>query len=170
MAAPPTTPAWSPLAHRLDEARDYDDIFAVVRDSVRKVLGRERVGLGLGLSDLPAQVGAYWQITGNIIVLNERLIQVLDATEPLAQRRAYLFVVLLHEYLHSLGYLNEGQDRRVAAEVAERALGAEHPAARMARGDLWQIFPQLRDASGGDGQRVRIVRGFDSAATSQYIR
>lgn len=168
MPAPPT--GWPALAQRLDQARNYDDVFAVVRESVRRVLGKERVGLGLGLSDLPAQIGAYWQITGNIIILNERLIRVLDATEPKAQRTAYLFVVLLHEYLHSLGFLDERSDRQVVSHVASLALGEEHPAARLARGDLWEIFPQLRGAGTGDGQHVRIVRGFDSESTNRYIR
>jgi hypothetical protein len=161
---------WASLGRRLDTARNYDEVFAVVRESVRRVLGKERVGLGLGLSELPAQIGAYWQVTGNIIILNERLIRVLDATEPQAQRTAYLYVVILHEYLHSLGFLDERTDRQVVSRVAGKALGEEHPAARMARGDLWEIFPQLRGAGTGDGQRVKIVRGFDSESTNRYIR
>jgi len=161
---------WATLGPRLDQARNYDDVFAVVRESVRRVLGKERVGLGLGLSELPAQIGAYWQVTGNIIILNERLIRVLDATEPQAQRTAYLYVVILHEYLHSLGFLDERADRQIVSRVAGQALGEEHPAARMARGDLWEIFPQLRGAGTGDGQRVKIVRGFDSESTNRYIR
>ena len=167
-----TTPAsgWPTLGQRLDSARNYDEVFAVVRESVRRVLGKERVGLGLGLSELPAQIGAYWQVTGNIIVLNERLIRVLDATEPQAQRTAYLYVVILHEYLHSLGFLDEGTDRRIVARVAAQALGEDHAAARLARADLWEAFPQLRNAGTGDGQRVKIVRGFDSESTNRYIR
>ncbi|MCI4353387.1 MAG: hypothetical protein L3K14_08440 [Thermoplasmata archaeon] len=172
MATPtPNDPTgWASLGHRLDQARNYDDVFTVVRESVRRVLGRERVGLGLGLSELPAQVGAYWQVTGNIIVLNERLIRVLDATEPQAQRTAFLYVVILHEYLHSLGFLDERRDREVVSRVATQALGEDHAAAVLARGDLWEIFPQLRGAGTGDGQRVKIVRGFDSESTNRYIR
>jgi hypothetical protein len=167
----PNAPAgWPSLGQRLDQARNYDDVFAVVRESVRRVLGKERVGLGLGLSELPAQIGAYWQVTGNIIILNERLIRVLDATEPQAQRTAYLYVVILHEYLHSLGFLDERADRQIVSRVASQALGAEHAAAQLARGDLWEIFPQLRGAGSGDGQRVKIVRGFDSEVTNRYIR
>lgn len=161
---------WPTLSQRLEQARNYDDVFGVVRESVRRVLGKERVGLGLGLSELPAQIGAYWQVTGNIIILNERLIRVLDATEPPGQRTAYLYVVILHEYLHSLGFLDERTDRQVVARVASQALGDEHAASKLARGDLWEIFPQLRGAGTGDGQRVKIVRGFDSESTSRYIR
>jgi hypothetical protein len=170
----PTMPnaptGWPTLGQRLDQARNYDDVFAVVRESVRRVLGKERVGLGLGLSDLPAQIGAYWQVTGNIIILNERLIRVLDATEPQAQRTAYLYVVILHEYLHALGFLDERTDRQIVSRVATQALGEEHAGAQLARGDLWEIFPQLRSAGTGDGQRVKIVRGFDSESTNRYIR
>jgi hypothetical protein len=161
---------WQPLSERLRRAHGYDEVYAVVRETVRQVLGRERVGLGLGLSELPAQIGAYWQVTGNIIVLNERLLRVLEATEPEESRKGFLFVVLLHEYLHALGYLGERQDRHAVAEVTARAFGANHPVAQLARGDLWQIFPQLRGAGVGDGQRLRIIRGFDSETTSRYIR
>ena len=172
MAPSPTggPTGWASLGHRLDQARNYDDVFAVVRESVRRVLGKERVGLGLGLSELPAQIGAYWQVTGNIIILNERLIRVLDATEPQAERTAYLYVVILHEYLHSLGFLDERTDRQIVSRVAGQSLGEDHLASKLARGDLWEMFPQLRGAGTGDGQRVKIVRGFDSESTNRYIR
>ncbi|MGI0151502.1 MAG: hypothetical protein ACREC5_06170, partial [Thermoplasmata archaeon] len=71
-AAPSLGPAVAapgplPLAHRLDEPTDFSGIFAVVRSAVRRVLSRERPGLGLALSNLPPQLGAYWQLTGNLI-------------------------------------------------------------------------------------------------------
>ncbi len=70
--------------------------------------GSNGPGLGLGLSNLPPYVGAYWQVTGNLIVLNEGLVAAMraNATSPL-EFNSFVYVILAHEYLHSLGYLDE---------------------------------------------------------------
>ncbi len=175
-AASPTraSPAPAPGAgfeHVLDRTADYDRVFRVVRDAVHRELGLERPGLGLGLSNLPPSIGAYWQVTGNLIVLNEGLVQAMraNASSPL-ELNSFVYVILAHEYLHSLGYLDEGAVRKVTARVTRAAFGADHPATRMAEGDLWQLYPFLAYAPGGNGQRIKVVRGFDLASTQNYIR
>lgn len=160
-----------PLADRLDRHADYDRIFSVVRAAVHHVLGRERPGLGLGLSDLPASLGAYWQVTGNLIVMNEGLVKMMEANATsIREYNSFVYVILAHEYLHALGYLDEGAVRQVTAHVTREAFGPEHPATRMAEGDLWRMYPFLRYAPGGDGRRLRVVANFDRATTAQYIR
>jgi hypothetical protein len=159
------------LAHRLDRPADYDAVFRVVRAAVHEVLGIERPGLGLGLSDLPPQLGAYWQVTGNLIVLNETLVETMraNAANPL-ELNSFVFVILAHEYLHALGYLDEHGVRGVTAKVARAAFGAEHPVTRMAEGDLWRMYPFLAYARDGRGQHFRVVSRFDLDATQTYIR
>jgi hypothetical protein len=138
---------------------------------VRDVLGSERPGLGLALSHLPPQLGAYWQVTGNLIVLNEGLVEAMRQHAPSPRElNSFVFVVLAHEYLHALGYLDEGAVRRVTAHVAREAFGPDHPAAKMAEGNLWAMFPFLASVPSGDGRRLRIVRGFDLASSETYIR
>ena len=155
----------------LDRPADYDTVFRVVRAAVHRVLGIERPGLGLGLSDLPPGLGAYWQVTGNVIVLNESLVGMMRAhANGPVEFNSFVYVLLAHEYLHSLGYLDEGEVRRTTAYVTQRVFGPDHPATRMARGDLWRMFPFLAYAPGGDGQKIRIVRRFDTASTDTYIR
>lgn len=158
-------------ARLLESTADYDRVFSVVRAAVRKVLGVERPGLGLGLSDLPPSLGAYWQVTGNIIVMNEGLVRTMQAhaASPL-EFNSFVYVILAHEYLHALGYLDEGEVRRVTALVTRGAFGPDHPATRMAEGDLWRLYPFLAYAPRGDGRRLRLVRGFDRATTDTYIR
>jgi hypothetical protein len=161
----------NPLARRLEAPADYDQVFQVVRAAVRRVLGVERPGLGLTLSDLPPQLGAYWQVTGNMIVLNEGLVEAMreHASSPL-ELNSFVYVILAHEYLHSLGYLDEGAVRRVTAHVTRTAFGPEHPATRMAEGDLWRMFPFLAYARGGRGEHLRVVTRFDLDTTQRYIR
>jgi hypothetical protein len=170
-AVPPPTARSAVLADRLERPADYAQVYQVVRTAVRQVLGTERPGLGLALSDLPPQLGAYWQVTGNLIVLNEGLVRAMraNATSPL-ELNAFVFVVLAHEYLHALGYLDEDAVRRVTARVARGAFGPGHLVTKMAEGNLWQMYPFLAHAPRGDGQRLRVVRGFDLASSETYIR
>ncbi|MGA7922439.1 MAG: hypothetical protein WCA77_00465 [Thermoplasmata archaeon] len=171
----PVSPAGSPSpfagAQALDRTADYDQVFRVVRDAVRYALHIERPGLGLGLSDLPPSLGAYWQVTGNLIVLNEGLVGTMRAhAASSTEFNSFVYVILAHEYLHALGYLDETEVRRVTAYVTRVAFGDEHPATRMAQGDLWQMFPFLRFAPMGQGRHLKVVTRFDLDTTRQYIR
>ena len=178
VAAPPTTPALpaapavsSRLAARLAQPLDYDGVFAVVREAVRKTLHLDRPGLGLGLSSLPPNVGAYWPVTGNLIVLNESLVAAMRSrAKSTLEFNSFVYVVLAHEYLHSLGYLGEPEVRRATAWVTREAFGEGHLATSLAEGDLWKLYPFLQEAQGGDGSSVRVVRGFDRESTQSYIR
>jgi hypothetical protein len=155
----------------LDQELDYNRVFQVVRDAVRFALHIERPGLGLGLSDLPPYLGAYWQVTGNLIVMNEGLVRTMRANAASTREfNSFVYVILAHEYLHALGYLDEAEVRRVTAYVTRTAFGDGHAATRMAEGDLWQMFPFLRYAPRGDGRRLRVVTNFDLDTTSRYIR
>jgi len=175
---PPRGPVDSPspvprpeLARRLEGTADFNTVFEVVRDAVRKVLGLERPGLGLGLSNLPPQLGAYWQVTGNLIVMNENLVDVMraQAGSP-AEFNSFVYVILAHEYLHALGYLDEGAVREVTARVTRATFGPDHVATRMAEGDLWRLYPFLAYARGGNGQRLKVISRFDLETTNHYIR
>lgn len=160
----------APFAFSLDSDMDYDSIFSVVRKAVRYALNRERSGLGLILSDLPPALGAFWEVGGNYIVLNESLVNVMKqvARSP-RELNSYIFVVLAHEYLHSIGYIDEADVRRVTAAVTRKSLGVEHPASAMASGDMWQMYPFLRLAVGGNGSKARVVGKFDTESTRSYI-
>ena len=172
--SPPTGPAPAEprdLGHRLSRSLDYDGVFAIVREAVRRTLGLDRPGLGLALSSLPPTVGAYWPVTGNLIVLNEGLVGAMRShARSTLEFNAFVYVVLAHEYLHSLGYLGEPEVRRATAWVTREAFGSDHLATSLAEGDLWKLYPFLQEAPGGDGRSVRVVRGFDRESTSSYIR
>ena len=169
---PPSGPLHDfPLARSLDGKADFDRVFRVVREAVHRVLGLERPGLGLGLSNLPPSLGAYWQVAGNMIVMNETLVDAMRANASSTREfNSFVYVILAHEYLHSLGYLGEREVRQVTAQVTLAAFGPEHPATRMASGDLWRLYPFLAYARGGDGSRLKVVSRFDLATTQTYIR
>ncbi|MHB1435043.1 MAG: hypothetical protein ACYCPN_03885 [Thermoplasmata archaeon] len=148
----------------------WDRIFRVVRRAAGAVLGRERYGLSLALADLPPGLGAYWPVAGNFIVLNQGMVDLMRRRGTPQEFNSFAFVVLTHEYLHTLGFLDEVSARRLTARVARACFGKGHPATRMAEGDLWTMYPEFASISPGDGRRLRPVRDFDRAATDRYIR
>ncbi len=161
----------APFETALDLPMDFDRVFRVVRETTRSTLGLERTGLGLALSDLPPSLGAYWPVTGNLIVLNEGLVETMRAhARDHREFNSFVFVVLAHEYLHALGYLSEHEVRPVTADVARRSFGPVHPATRMAEGDMWRMYPFLQEAPPGHGRHLKVVPGFDRASTLNYIR
>jgi hypothetical protein len=147
----------------------YDEIFQIVKRSVKKITGLERSGLGLALSDLPATVGAYWQVGGNYIVMNESLVKAMGRiARSLLEFNSFVFSILAHEYLHSVGFINEAEARAMTALVTREYFGPSHPASILSNGDLWSVYPELLQVHGGDGSKLKIVNRFDSDSTS-YI-
>ena len=158
-----------PFYGSLDRKMDFDAIFSVVKTSVKAATGRERSGIGLAMSDLPATLGAFWQIGGNYIVMNEVLVHAMsEMASGTTEFNSYVYMILTHEYLHSLGFTDEMEARKMTAMVAAKSFGEDHPAFTMSNGDLWTLYPGLRNLVGGRGENIRIINNFDSSATS-YI-
>jgi hypothetical protein len=56
--------------------------------------------------------------------------------------KPYAFNVLLHEYLHTLGFLDEGTVRPTVARLSEEAFGPDHLVTQIGR-DYASFFPNL---------------------------
>ena len=114
---------------RLDQSRDFSDIFALVKKAVKETITEARVGLMLVLADLPPQVGAFHEVGSNAIVLNRKLLNaVIKSCKSFREINAYIFSILLHEYLHSLGHLDEHEVKELSFQISKRILGENHPA------------------------------------------
>ncbi len=160
----------SSYAERISSAKDFREIFEVVKDAVYAIFRLRRVGLSLLLQDMPSFVGAYHVLGSNYIVVNR---YVLNTVKQLAKSKddynAYVFVILAHEYLHSLGIVDEYKVRRMTYELCLTLLGEEHAATIMAKHDPSSYFPELRSlAYTGFGRRFEMVREFDTSNIS-YI-
>ncbi|HVM45715.1 MAG TPA: hypothetical protein VM582_07240, partial [Candidatus Thermoplasmatota archaeon] len=122
-------------ARAVDEAGDYTALFRVVKRVVESRLRKSRAGIMLGLASLGLSpsgfFGGYFVVGSNAIVLNRDVLNYVKLKEP-AWHNAYAFHVLLHEYLHTLGYFSEDEVRPLAYELSVDALGREHPATRIA--------------------------------------
>ncbi len=151
----------------LRDARSFDETFALVKRAVEESLSMHRAGLSLVLGDIPNNVGAYHEMGSNAIVMNRNLLKVVQRiSRSRARVNSYVFMILLHEYLHTLGYASDGQVRKLGREVADSFFGARHPAADMAVKPLDQFFPELaKYAAFRDKGLYETVPKFDSAST-----
>lgn len=164
----------SPATEALERAQTLPDIFNVVKDIVRRHLGVDRSGLMLGLSNLgggmDGLIGGFFQVGGNMIVMNKFPLWRLETANP-ELYKPYVFHILLHEYIHSIGYLTEQETRPLVLELSRKEFGEEHPVTQFALG--WrQFMPNLVFPDFGwqpnEPFSVEVVRGFDPDASS-YI-
>ncbi len=129
----------------LEAAESLTEIFEIVKRVVQENLGLLRAGLMLGLADLgnhPAGfVGAFYPVASNVIVMNKIPLKRIQDTNP-ELYKPYTFNVLLHEYLHTLGYLDERSVRRNVLELSRKAFGEEHLTTQIAQ-DYSTFFPNL---------------------------
>jgi hypothetical protein len=123
----------------------------------------------LFLDDLPLQLGAYYPVGTNNIVLNRALVDVVEAQvtdKPTVN--ALVYNLLLHEYLHALGDLSEVGVRRKVVDVARQSFGEQHIATVLAKKTPWVLLKDLTLSSAYTPKRVmEIVRDFEK--TGRYI-
>ncbi len=90
------------------------------------------------------QLGAYYPVGTNNIVLNRALVEIVEASmsdKPTVN--ALVYNLLLHEYLHALGDLSETGVRREVVEVAKKCFGEEHIATVVARKSPWVLLKDI---------------------------
>jgi len=129
------------FATELDSSQNFGDVFEVVKKSVREQLNQERAGLMLVLADLPLELGAYHGMSSNQIVMNRSLLdRVVAAGHPRSQINSFVYSILLHEYLHSLGVADEGEVRRMVYDISLKTFGPDHPASTIASKGPWSLL------------------------------
>jgi len=161
----------------LDRCVDFACVFELVKEVVKGNLGLSRAGLMLGLTDLPRQVGAFHGVGGNLIVMNRKLLDiVVRSAENRREINAYVFYILLHEYLHALGFLSEAHVRQLSVQLCERALGVDHPATHMAKYGVGAMFREIQspeypsiEEELGIPRDFEIVSDFDREASRWFV-
>jgi len=161
---------------KLEGCETLADVFELVKLSVKKFLNRHRSGLMLGLADLGMKrgyfVGAFHLLGSNIIVMNRVPLETALQNTDRRVFNAYCFHLLLHEYLHSLGYIEEEEVRELTQEVCRLALGNTHPATEMAQRGIDFYFPKVTYFTGEFSLprdiQIEFVKDFDSSSAG-YI-
>jgi hypothetical protein len=153
----------------LDRAKDYAQVWKIVKETVEVALGKRRDSMMLFLDDLPLQLGAYYPVGTNNIVLNRSLVEIVEAhmsDKPTVN--ALIYNLLLHEYLHALGDLSEVGVRQQVVEVAKKCFGETHIATVVACKSPWVLLKDIPLGPLNAPKRVmEIVRDFEK--TGKYI-
>jgi len=165
----PETDNFDKLCKRLDAAASYAEVWQIVKETVDFAFGKHRGSMMLFLDDLPLQIGAYHPIGTNNIVLNRRLVDIVEAALSSKQLvNALVYNLLLHEYLHALGELSEVEVRLQVVDVAKKCFGEEHAATVLARKSPWILLRNIPLEAANSPKRVmQIVRDFEK--TDKYI-
>jgi hypothetical protein len=154
----------------LDNAQGYSEVWAIVKKNVQTVLNKERRGMLLFLDDLPLRLGAYHPLGTNNIVLNRALVQVVEAaTESKKLLNAFVYTILLHEYLHALGMVREAEVRLLVYKISRECFGDEHIATQLAKSGPWTLLRGLPlDSLKAPKRVMEIVKDFEKT-NQKYI-
>jgi len=156
---------------RIERAKGYAEVWEIVKDSVRDTLGEHRVGMMLFLDDLPFQLGAYHPLGTNNIVLNRALVQVVEAaTKSRRLVNSFMYSLLLHEYLHALGYIPESQVRPLVYRISKACFGEDHTVTRLAERSPWALLRGVPLSEIEAPKRVmEIVKDFEKSSRDYIV-
>jgi len=99
------------------------------------------VGMMLFLDDMPLQLGAYHPLGTNNIVLNRTLVQIAEAaTKSKRLVNAFVYSLLVHEYLHALGYVPEAEVRPLVYKISKECFGDDHIVTKLAEKSPWALL------------------------------
>ncbi|MCK4736778.1 MAG: hypothetical protein KAT65_30265 [Methanophagales archaeon] len=164
-------------AIKLNDAKTLSDIFEIVKEVVRKVMKTSRAGLTLGLAEMGGGedywIGAFYPVGSTTIIMNKTSLRRISETEP-CLFNAYAFHVLLHEYIHSLGYIDEKKTRNLVYWISQEVFGEAHLVTQMAN-DMSKFFPNLTYPTRGYFPRnletleLEMVEDFDRSSINYIL-
>ena len=155
------------------------DLFEDVKCDVDKALNRHRAGLSLGFVEMGISnagfIGGMFFSGGTMILMNSTALRVLINEHTLTDEIVinYVYHILLHEYIHSLGFLNERECRQVTNFVTKETFEDQnHPARLLAENGIGHYFPKLVYAPGnyrlGPNMRIERIRNFDKGSQTYF--
>ena len=154
------------------------EIFEKVKNDVRKVYGRHRAGLSLGLVEMGifrgGFIGGMHFYPGTEILINKTPLKIILEEQSNDIVWAYTYHILLHEYVHSLGILDEQQCRAITLIISEEIYNdLDHPAIILAKKGIGTYFPNLPLIYAPldlqpDGISIEYIYGFDKESYSYY--
>jgi hypothetical protein len=155
--------------NKILQLADFNQAFELVKLAVEDKFKMHRAGLSLILQGLPTKLGAYHILGSNLIIVNKRILNIIKIYKSLDEYNSYLFMVLTHEYLHSLGIIDELEVRNMTYSLLASLAGENHMATKMARHQPWDLFPELSlfDDNSFE-QKFEIIKNFDRT-TQTYI-
>lgn len=151
---------------KITRARNFSDIFEIVKEAVYEYLGADQAGLMVGVTDLGSFqngfIGAFYSLNANAIIINKMPLARILQTNPNIYNY-YLFHVILHEYIHSIGSYDEAQTRLLVQEISGHYFGNNHILAQFAI-NIEKFMPNLTYPEGfiePTDINIEFVKGID---------
>ncbi|MHA1724943.1 MAG: hypothetical protein ACTSYC_04235 [Promethearchaeota archaeon] len=158
--------------------KEIPEIFEKVKKDVKKAQNLHRAGISLDIVEMGMSrqgfIGGIHFSPGTDIVMNKTPLKILLTTQPDKIMRAYVYHILLHEYLFSLGILDERMCRELTLKITEQAYPQkDHPARIIAKKGIAAFIPNqhliyAHPALKPDGISIEQIDGFDSESYSYY--
>jgi len=155
---------------KLENAEGYAEVWEIVKTTVKNSLNEQRVGMMLFLDDLPLRLGAYHPLGTNNIVLNRALVNIVEAASKSKRLiNSFVYVLLLHEYLHALGRTRESRVRPLVYKISRESFGPDHITTQLAELGPWSILKDIPlDALDVPKRVIEIVKDFEKV-DKKYI-
>ncbi|MHA1989464.1 MAG: hypothetical protein ACW981_02635 [Candidatus Hodarchaeales archaeon] len=124
---------------------NISEIFRLVRTTTWLYMRKTRPGIMLGLVELGFDrgnfIGGLHYSGTNEIYLNKSALRVMKEESDSDKYKAYLYFVLLHEYIHSVGFHDEALTRKITKEIIITIFGDTHILGNLALKGLNFYFP-----------------------------
>ena len=151
---------------RIIKAKNFSDIFEIVKEVVYKYLGAEQAGLMVGVTDPGSYkngfIGAFYSLDANAIIINKRPLARILQTNPNIYNH-YLFHVMFHEYVHSTGSYDEAMTRLLVHEMSHHYFGNNNILTQFAS-NMEKFMPNLTYPEGftePSDINIEFVKGID---------
>jgi len=159
---------------RTDKATTIADLFDIVKELVKEYLDIDQAGLLIGLTDLGSFnqgfIGAFYSLNANTIIINKKPLARIRQTDP-SLYNYYLFHVILHEYVHSIGSYDEAQTRQLVHELSDHYFGSNHTITQLAS-NIEKFMPNLSypgpEFQPPEDINIEFIHGIDKKNTN-YI-
>jgi len=162
-----------------DLKQKMPEIFEKVKNDVRKITGRHRAGLSLRLAEMGrfrgGFIGGMHFYPGTEIIMNLSPLKVMfKKNKEYEIIWAYTYHILLHEYIHSLGIIDENACQTNTRYISEQIFkNKNHWALKIAKYGIGVAFPELNikiddHAWHLEGTPIEYVDGFDRESQSYY--
>jgi len=124
----------------------------------------------LYLARLPKHIGAFHTMGTNGIVMNRTTLDTIThGARSMREINSYVYSILLHEYLHSLGYTEENDVRKLVYDVSLETFGPDHPATQIASRGPGTMFPnELIGVSSNESPDVEVIPDLEKSS-HRYI-
>jgi hypothetical protein len=154
---------------QIDKAEGFNEIWKIVKETVKDTLDEHRSSMMLFLDNLPLYLGAYHPLGTNNIVLNRTLVEIISTTMSKQELNAFIYSILTHEYLHALGYVSESEVRTLVVEISLNCFGKDHLVTKLAETSPWTLLKDIPIRGTGTPQHnIEIIKDFENP-NQKYI-